>query len=232
MFNGEIAGNAVRAGGDGATAGECEDSHKVRIRGDDIPCSCVQAPSRSSALHHHGTVTLVWCTERMHTVCGPCTTLHTSRLHLTPLANRDLHAHVFEPWKKKSVRNADSVAQGTRRNNVPKPDFAGGVVISSGAVLGDLRDFEALKIGKQLELVWGSLGLMPGRNRSARNDNWISLRISWQASGGVRHEADTDTFFALHKMQTNSPGDALSDTRKDNGRVLATRSAVPVSGSH
>ena len=30
MFNSEIAGNAVRAGGDGATAGECEDSHKVR----------------------------------------------------------------------------------------------------------------------------------------------------------------------------------------------------------
>ena len=59
------------------------------------------------------------------------------------------------------------LAQGTRRNNVPKPDFAGGVVISSGAVLRDLRYFEALKIGKQLELVWGSLGLMPGRNRSA-----------------------------------------------------------------
>ena len=31
MFNSEIAGNAVRAGGDGATAGECQDSEDEKM---------------------------------------------------------------------------------------------------------------------------------------------------------------------------------------------------------
>ena len=52
-------------------------------------------------------------------------------------------------------------------------------MILSGAVLGELSDFEAMKIGKQLDKSGFS-----GSNtcQSAHDGNWIFLRISRQAS--------------------------------------------------
>ena len=127
------------------TATRCEDekmiSRAVVFRRQVVQVPCITTGlSRSSGGHNE-------CIQSVD-LAPPCTfRACTSHLWLTVIST----VMCSSPGRKKSVRNADSVAQGTRRNNVPKPDLAGGVVISSGAVLRDLRDFEALKIGKQLE---------------------------------------------------------------------------------
>ena len=99
-------------------------------------------------------------------------------------------------------------------------------MILSGAIFGDLCDFEAIKVGRQL----GKLGVQ------WQLDLMRALEAGFE---GARHEADTETYVRLieggtvsnhrceHEMQTNFPADAPSHTRKDKGRVLRQRLPFP-----
>ena len=155
-------------------------------------------------------MTPVWWAERMHTVCGG------------------------------RVRNADSVGREHMEKYSPKPDLAGGNETVRRQLLGiyvTSRQCRSESSGAR----WVSLDLMLTRNRSARDGNCILLQIWRQATrvcgtSLIRTRTDVlieDTTVSKHryehKVQTNFPGGAPSHTRKDNGRVLPTTSAVHVS---
>ena len=91
------------------------------------------------------------------------------------------------------------LAESTWRNTHPNLTSPAEMILS-GAVLGDLRDFEAMKIGKQLYKL-GFPGSAACEERIGTQ--WqLDLFADFKASiEGVRHEADTDTCVAKNRGQ-------------------------------
>ena len=108
----------------------------------------LKTPSRSSAFRHHETAVTLVWWQ---SDCAQCV-VDVSEMRIP-------------------------MAQSTRRNYSPNLTSQAEMILS-GVVLGDLRHFEATKIGKQLY----ELGFSGSGAGEARNGNWISLRISRQAS--------------------------------------------------
>ena len=110
-------------------------------------------------------------------------------------------------------------------------------MVLSGAVLGSLRDFEAMKTGKQLvKLGFSGFDACGQRVYTRRQlDRTTDLKAGFE---GVRHEADTNTYVRLDRGQhcittllrnTRCRRFSLEThflTHKDSGRVLPTESEV------
>ena len=113
-------------------------------------------------------------------------------------------------------------------------------MVLSGAVLGRLRDFEAMKTGKLLVKLGLSRFDACGERVCTRRqlDRTTDLKAGFE---GVRYEADTNTYVRLdrgtalyYNIAANTKCRLFSLethflTHKDNGRVLPTESEVPVS---
>ena len=129
------------------------------------PCSCakdLETPSRPSALRHHETAV-------------------TLVWRAEPM-----HRFVLDVFEMRTP-----LAESTWRNTHPNLTSPA-EMIWSGAVLGDLRDFEAMKIGKQLCKLGfpGSASCEEQIGTQWQLDLFADLKASIE---GVRHEADTDT---------------------------------------
>ena len=164
------------------------------------------------------------CAKDLRTPCRPSALRHQKTAVTLVWRAEPTHRFVLDKFEMRTP-----LAESTWRNTHPHLTSPAEMILSR-AVLGDLRDLEAMKIGKQL----GKLGF-PGSAACKERigtqwqlDLFADLKAGFE---GVRHEADTDTCVRFiedstvskhrceHEMQSTFPGYALSHTHEENGRV-------------